>query len=201
MPSARTKQTPSGSRRRGQSRLELAAVAIRLFDQKGFEATTVEEIAEEADYSPRTFFRQFSRKEDVLFFDLPDMAMPLRRLAEREPRGSAWDAVRAIMVENSMRWEEADPEFARARTRLFHEEPALDRRFLEISAEWEVLVARIFAAERGVDAATDVYCQTIATGMVGACRTAFRLWLAGAAGSVAGQLDSALDVVSAGRAD
>src|SRR5262245_57913505 len=77
---ARAKQPPSRSRRRGQSRLELAAVAIRLFEEKGFEATTVEEIAEEAGYSPRTFFRQFSRKEDVLFFDLPDMARPLRRL-------------------------------------------------------------------------------------------------------------------------
>ena len=102
------------------------------------------------------------------------------------------------MLGNAARWEEADPEFALARTRLFHREPALYRRFLEISSEWEALVAGIFAAERGVDAGTDVYSQTLATGMVGACRTAFRLWLAGAEGTVVENLEAALEVVSAG---
>ena len=90
------------------------------------------------------------------------------------------------------------PEFALARTRLFHREPALYRRFLEISSEWEALVAGIFAAERGVDAGTDVYSQTLATGMVGACRTAFRL-AGGAEGTVVENLEAALEVVSAGR--
>lgn len=164
-------------RRYGRSRRDLAEAAIRQFEAKGFSATTVEDVAEAAGYSPRTFFRQFATKEDVLFFDLPDILDPLRELLEAPP-ASAWDAVAAIVVRNARDWEAAGVELAQTRTRLLHSEPALHRRYLEIAAEWEVVITRIFAAGRGADPERDAYSQVLAGSVVGACRSAMRRWLA-----------------------
>src|SRR6201986_2912910 len=45
----------------------LMSAAIELFDEQGYEATTVAEIAERADLTKRTFFRYFADKREVLF--------------------------------------------------------------------------------------------------------------------------------------
>jgi len=50
-----------------QSKQKLQAAATRLFMEKGFENTTVQEIASLAGVTERTFFRQFKDKSDVLF--------------------------------------------------------------------------------------------------------------------------------------
>lgn len=184
-------------RRYGRSRRDLAEAAIRQFETKGFSATTVEDVAEAAGYSPRTFFRQFATKEDVLFFDLPDILDPLRELLEQPP-ASAWDAVAAVVVRNAEDWEAAGVQLAQTRTRLLHAEPALYRRYLEIAAEWEAVIARIFAAERGLDPERDAYSQVLACGVVGACRSAMRRWLVEPDAGLGGHTAAGLDVIRSG---
>ena len=58
---------------------------MRLFLEKGFESTTVEEIAEAAEISPGTFFNYFSTKEDVVFQD--DLDPVLLEAIKVEPAG------------------------------------------------------------------------------------------------------------------
>ncbi|EFC81357.1 TetR family transcriptional regulator [Parafrankia sp. EUN1f] len=49
-----------------RTREALAAAAMALFTERGYEATTVEDIAAAAEVSPRTFFRYYPAKEDVV---------------------------------------------------------------------------------------------------------------------------------------
>src|SRR5580698_6967681 len=140
-------------RRRLRARRDLAMAAVTLFEQQGFAATTVEEIAAAADYSASTFFRMFTRKEDAVFFDMPDR---LENLRITVPADSTWAELRAALLEHAHTWEADDPAFAAARVRLLHREPSLTSRYLEYCLEYEVWLTELIAGQRRSDPQTDV---------------------------------------------
>jgi AcrR family transcriptional regulator len=59
-------------RKKARTRAAIQEHALRLFRDRGYEATTVDEIAEAAEVSPSTFFRYFPTKEDVVLYDALD---------------------------------------------------------------------------------------------------------------------------------
>ncbi len=71
--------------------------ALRLFADKGYEATTVDEIAEAAGISRRTFFRQFRAKEDVVFADHEAQLAQAQAFLDAA-QGDPWDAVCEAVV-------------------------------------------------------------------------------------------------------
>jgi AcrR family transcriptional regulator len=72
-------------RKKIRTRALIQEEALRLFLEKGFEATTVEEIAKAVEISPGTFFNYFPTKEDVVFQD--DLDPVLLEAMKVEPAG------------------------------------------------------------------------------------------------------------------
>jgi len=85
-------------RKKARTREALQEAAMERFSRQGFDGTTVEEIAEACEVSPRTFFRYFPTKEDVLFADGEARRERLLAvIAERPVDEPAFGALRAAM--------------------------------------------------------------------------------------------------------
>ncbi|WP_308166451.1 TetR family transcriptional regulator [Nocardia albiluteola] len=115
------------------ARFRLAVVdhALRLFADKGYEATTVDEIAEAAGISRRTFFRQFRAKEDVVFAD-HEAQLAQARADLDAAQGDPWDAVCEAIVGIFERFTRTR-ELAARRYRVVRQVPALrDREIVTV---------------------------------------------------------------------
>jgi AcrR family transcriptional regulator len=87
-------------RKRQRTRQAIARAALELFDRQGFDQTTIPQIAEAADVSPRTVSSYFPSKEDLAFADADEaMEQFETRLRERLPEESTADALRSLIGE------------------------------------------------------------------------------------------------------
>jgi AcrR family transcriptional regulator len=165
-------------RKKAATRRQLMAVALRLFETQGFENTTVEEIAAAADVAPRTFFRYFPTKVDVLFADHPDQVALLREtLATRSPDEPIIDAVRRATFEGVKRVA-ADPSLFLTRSRLAASVPAAHAHSRYLDADYEDVIAEAVAVSRKTDTAADLRARVIARAAWSATRAARDVWVA-----------------------
>ncbi|TQS24811.1 TetR family transcriptional regulator [Microbispora sp. KK1-11] len=117
-------------RKKAKTRRTIQEEALRLFAEQGYEATTVEQIAEAAEVSPSTFFRYFPTKEDVVAqgdYDPILMATIKAQPPDLPPLTALRAAFRTTFA--SMRAEELDKVLAR--TRLSASVPALRARTMD----------------------------------------------------------------------
>jgi AcrR family transcriptional regulator len=68
------------------ARMRLAAAALELYHERGFQDATVAEIAERAGLTERTFFRHFADKREVLFSGAPAFQAAIVNALENAPR-------------------------------------------------------------------------------------------------------------------
>ncbi|MDQ3946518.1 MAG: TetR family transcriptional regulator [Actinomycetota bacterium] len=173
--------SPRGLRERHRRRTaaQLEEVALRLFVERGFDATTVDDIAAAAEVSRRTFFRYFASKEDVLLSDHPRRLAELRAaLAARPPSEPILTALRQALMSMTGTYEE-DRERLLRRATLMRATPSLQARSLMLQRDWEQAVSEMVAEHLGVDAHGDLRAVVVAAAIMGATRAAFGVWLEG----------------------
>lgn len=142
--------SPTGLRERKKLRTKAAIQkeALRLFLEKGFEETTIEDIAEAVEISPSTFFNYFPSKEDVVFEDELD---PLVIAAyEAQPRNlSPIAALRGAMREVFGHMTAEQEKMMRQRTQLMVSTPELRGTMLSRFADLVDQIADLLAPRIG----------------------------------------------------
>jgi AcrR family transcriptional regulator len=134
-------------RKKIKTRQTIRREALRLIEENGYAATTVEQIAEAAEVSPSTFFRYFPTKESLVLADDMD---PLVRaaLAAQPPELSAIQAVRRAYETAMGHLSEDQRELEYTRQRLMFSIPELkaamyDEYYRTITAFAEALGRRL----------------------------------------------------------
>jgi len=171
----RPSERPSG-RPRATTAAQLGHLAIQLFIERGFEATTIDDVAAAAGVGRRTVFRYFASKNDLAWGDFDQELLRMRRYLARVPLDvPLFDALRAAVLDfNTFPVEEIP--FHRERMRLLLEVPALVAHSTLRYAAWRDVVARYVAARTRQDAG-DLEPQVVGWALLGACLAAYEQWL------------------------
>lgn len=159
-------------RKKLQTRQQIFDAATRLFQERGFDAVTVAEVARAADVSEVTVFNYFPTKEDLFFAGMEFFEEELlRAVRERGPGQSAVAAFRRRLLDSSGRLadEEAAKQIAKA-ARMIAASPSLRTRELETVARYTGLLAENLAEEVG-EPAGDVEPMGVASALMGVHRT------------------------------
>jgi TetR/AcrR family transcriptional regulator, regulator of mycofactocin system len=149
-------------RKKQETRAALEAAALRLFAERGYEQTTVEDIADAADVAVRTFFRYFSSKQHVLFGDVAHNIVGRLRaaLADRPRTETPEEAVRAAMDAVDID-DPAQHQQVMARMRLVRQLPELLPAYQMVFHQLHESIADFVGARTG-QAASALYPQAVA---------------------------------------
>jgi mycofactocin system transcriptional regulator len=155
---------------------QLSQIALKLFIERGFDQTTVDEIAKEAGVGRRTLFRYFPTKNDLPWGNFDPLLEGMRvTLAHADTNLPIIDALREAVIEfNNFPPDELD--MHRSRMRLLLNVPTLLAHSTLRYAEWRQVIAEFVANRMGVKP-NELPPQTIAWACLGICLAAYEQWL------------------------
>ena len=192
-----TDAAPRQGRPPATTEAELSHIALELFASKGFEATTVDDIAAAAGIGRRTFFRYFASKNDLPWGDFDTHLEWMRdHLAGMPDDVPLMEAVRLAVLEfNAIPPDEVP--YHRERMELLLSVPSLRAYATLRYASWREVVAEFAALRLGV-AADCSQPQAIAWAVLGIALSSYEQWLAHPDEDLAGLLDSSLRMLNRG---
>jgi len=175
---------------------ELASAAWELFGKKGYESTTVAEIAAAAGVSRRTFFRYYASKEEVVTETSDELAEAMLSAMAERPRGEA----PLVSIQRSL-VPVLGPQLVltkRARTiiRLLRESRTLRRAMMERHALMEERLAAQLADRLGSDVTKDSTPALLAFIARAMMDTAFNVWYDQGRKDVASLVDELFEILA-----
>jgi AcrR family transcriptional regulator len=177
-----TSEPPLGNRRERkklETRAALESAALRLFAEKGYEQTTVEEIAEAADVAVRTFFRYFSSKQHVLFGDVAhDRVHRMRGELAARPRGEPILASLSAVLDAMDITDPQEQQQIMIRLRLMERQPSLVGTYLRLIHDLREIVAEFVAERTGLPVNLDPYPLMVASAVASSWDVSVRVWTA-----------------------
>ncbi|MBJ6640134.1 TetR family transcriptional regulator [Streptomyces sp. DHE7-1] len=155
-------------RKKIKTREAIRSATYALVEEQGYDATTIEQIAERAEVSPSTVFRYFPTKEDIVLTDEYDPLI-VRELRSR-PAGEPWmDSLRYVMDKAVEAMDREDPGVLRMRAHLGVQVPAVRSRMVESMSETGRLLRGALAERAGLDPdglEVRVYAMSLVGGMM-----------------------------------
>ncbi|MFC9652167.1 MULTISPECIES: TetR/AcrR family transcriptional regulator [unclassified Streptomyces] len=161
-------------RKKLKTRTAIRRAALGLIAEQGYEATTIEQIAEASEFSPSTVFRYFPTKEDIVLTDEydPVMASVLRSRPAGEP---PLESIRFLFDQTLQSILTNEYDEAIQRTKLMIEVPAVRARMTETMAESAKLLGDVLA-ERTGRAPDDLELRLFIAAMLGVVREVTLYW-------------------------
>jgi AcrR family transcriptional regulator len=178
-------RVPLRERKKLATRRSLRRTAFELATERGFSNVTVEDIAEAAGVSTRTFFNYFPSKEAALFGIEPEQLDALReRIARAAPGESPLDALHAAVtcdaqaVADELTELGGDPASWWRQAKEAHADPHLRAARAAQMAMVERAITEGLAQRLGTDPETDPYPALLAATAAGVFRTSIAFWAA-----------------------
>ncbi|MGW6275404.1 TetR/AcrR family transcriptional regulator [Streptomyces sp. NPDC055060] len=180
MTAVRTTSAPQGprpglrERKKLKTRIAIREATYRLIGEQGYEATTVEQIAEAAEVSASTVFRYFPVKEDIVLTDEYDQVIE-GELRARPPDEPIVESLRHVLRRAVDLGFAEGAEISRLRTRLMIEVPAVRSRMLESMSVTGRMLCRVIAERSGRDPG-ELEVRVFSMGLIGALTEAAAYW-------------------------
>lgn len=179
---------------------DIAAAAMRLFLDHGFDAVTMDQIATEVGISRRSLFRYFATKEDIVLGDLAERGRIVQAALAARPEGEGpWEALRAALVVLTEQ-PAYTVETAIGISHMFHSTPSLRARHVEKQLQWMELLVPHIETRLGIEpgGAPDPRAQALVASALACLDAAVEAWaLRGGEGDVEALYDQAVAAVRA----
>jgi mycofactocin system transcriptional regulator len=175
---------------------EIERVALDLFATRGFEATTVDDIAAAVGVGRRTLFRYFESKNDIAWGDFDSVMERLRGALDERAELPLMDALREAVIESNSYPPDQEPGL-RIRMTLITRTPVLQAHSALRYAEWRSVVSDWAAGRRG-EAPDDLLARVIGYAALGSAMSSFERWVASEGEELPALLDEAFLALGSG---